>query len=365
MKFPYEGKTYSIIRYPETSNRSLRAWSAADELMVNYIAEEKLTPTSPVTFNDRFGFLGSLLEKFQPVSVINYCSQQKAIQQNFTANKVSVTGKSFANPLEKLPSTDLGLINVPKSMDLFRLFLYQLSQSLTGNGTVLCGFMTRHFTPQMLKIAEAYFEEVGQSRAVKKARLLILRKPKNFEENNILNEVRLDEHTVLKQYFGVFSANNIDYATQFFIEHLEVKESDQKILDLASGNGVLALAARRQQPASEIHLMDDSWLAVESSKLNLPEENTYFHFNNSMDELEKGSYDLVISNPPFHFEHENNIEVSLTLFEEVAQRLKKGGRFELVANRHLNYKVHLEKLFGRVETVAENEKFVIYRCTKI
>ncbi|MGB1284834.1 MAG: methyltransferase, partial [Polaribacter sp.] len=71
-----------------------------------------------------------------------------------------------------------------------------------------------------------------------------------------------------------------------------------------------------------------------------------------------------VSNPPFHFEHENNIEVALNLFSEVQNCLKLGGRFVLVANKHLNYKTHLDKLFCKTEVLAENKKFVIYECLK-
>ncbi|MBL4708340.1 MAG: methyltransferase, partial [Flavobacteriales bacterium] len=42
-----------------------------------------------------------------------------------------------------------------------------------------------------------------------------------------------------KQYWGVFSAKHIDYATQYFLEHIKLNPTDNSILDLASGNGVI------------------------------------------------------------------------------------------------------------------------------
>ena len=71
---------------------------------------------------------------------------------------------------------------------------------------------------------------------------------------------------------------------------------------------------------------------------------------------------LIISNPPFHFEHETNIEVALDLFKEVKRCLKKGGSFQLVTSNHLNSKTHLHKLFHKVNIVVQNEKFVVYHC---
>ena len=66
----------------------------------------------------------------------------------------------------------------------------------------------------------------------------------------------------------------------------------------------------------------------------------------------------------FRFEFENNIEIPLKLFREVHSVLKLNGRFQLVANQHLNYKVHLEKIFSEVEILGELDKFVVYECVK-
>ena len=134
--------------------------------------------------------------------------------------------------------------------------------------------------------------------------------------------------------------------------------------DLASGNGLLAIFLRQEYPDAEIHLLDDFRLAIESSRLNLSGDHNVFHWDDNLDIFEPDFFDLVISNPPFHFGYETNIEVALTLFRGVKKCLRPGGRFQLVASRHLNYKTHLKKLFTETINVAENEKFVVYDCSK-
>ena len=39
MYFKYEEKNYSVERYPSSDNKSLRAWSAADEYLLKYLKE--------------------------------------------------------------------------------------------------------------------------------------------------------------------------------------------------------------------------------------------------------------------------------------------------------------------------------------
>ena len=357
-----EETEYNFERYPATDNGSLRAWGASDEHVLKYLEEMDIHFDNPVIYNDRFGFLTCVLHDSNPVTIINEKSQEKACRINLDKNGLSIEDIKFLSPLDPLPGkVKLGVIKIPKSIELFRLQLNSLSIALDDDSLVLCPFMTRHFTRQILEIVNEYFETVEQSKAWKKSRLMILKQPKKPEAISITKSVRWKEEE-FKQYYGVFSSGNIDYATQFLLENLLVKETDKTVLDLASGNGVIASYIREQNPGCELHLIDDSFLAVESSKFNLSGENTYFHCNDTLEEFEENFFDLVVSNPPFHFEYETNIEIPIRLFGEVERCLKPGGRFLVVASKHLNFKTHLDKIFGNCCVVADNNKFIIYEC---
>ena len=353
-----------LARFPATTDRSLKPWSAAEEHLAQYVQENHSGNRKIIISHDRFGLLTCLFHDRQPTSVIVLKSQEIAIHNNLKNNNLPSDKINFISPLDTLSQTfDLGLLRVPKSQDLFWLYLTQMSRCLAPDGEVIAAFMTRHFSPQLLKIASRFFESVEQSRAWKKSRLLILKGKKELPEKPVFNEVKVDESLSLQQYFGVFSANHIDPATRFLMDHLQT-QNEKSVLDLASGNGILAVHLRRQNPEAEIHLVDDSFLAIESSKLNLTTGTNHFHYQPNLDGLPEDYFDLVVSNPPFHFEYEIDISISLSLFKEVFRCLKPGGRFVLVANRHLNYSSHLVRIFPSVDTLAENKKFVIYTCRK-
>ncbi len=367
--FKFQDKSFSFSRYPKTDNRSLRAWSAADEYLINSATELVQNPenTNTAIYNDRFGFLGCLLHHHHPSVIVERKSQLTAIHKNLEANGLKKGELKFKKLLEETPaSVDTALIHIPKSMDLFELYLQRIHQNLSDTGTVLAGFMTKYFTPQMLEISNRYFEEVEQSLARKKARILQLSGKKEVSYKTPIHEIQADitgnGEELIKQYYGVFSSDHIDYATQFLIDNLKVEKSDKAVLDLACGNGVIAKAVRSQNPEAELHLTDDSWLAIRSAQLNLKGENTHFYWSDTLADIVADSMDLVVSNPPFHFGHETNIEVSVWLFKEVARVLKPDGRFICVANQHLNYRTHLQKLF-KGKNPAQNKKYVLYECT--
>lgn len=353
---------YSINRYDLSDDKSLRAWSAAEEYLLEAFKDLESKPENLGIYNDRFGYLVCYLHSESPSVVITNKSQQRSIELNLEANDLS--SLNFEYPIYDLDrKIDLALVKIPKSLDMFRLFLEHITQNSTDDITVICAFMTKYFTPGSLKIAEEYFEIVEQSKAKKKARLMILSKKKDTVKKEIITSIEYKDR-IYKQYPGVFSSDHIDYATQFFLDHVELKKTDQRILDLASGNGIIGNEIYKQLPDAVIHLMDDSYLAVASAKLNIDGDKIHHHFNNDLSIFDHETFDLIVTNPPFHFEYEVNIQVSLQLFVECYRCLKEGGSLQIVANKHLNYKVHLEKYFTTVQVLAEAKKFIVYKCIK-
>lgn len=360
-KLQIKTKEYTLERYPKTDDKSLRAWSNAELLVLDYIADKEVENIH--IFNDRFGVWNCALQNKNLTAVWTYASQQKAIAKNLELNNFS-TEVIYKTPLEDLEKVDLALIKIPKSLELFELFLQQAHKASHKETEVVGGFMTKYFSASYLKIAEQYFEVVEQSKAWKKARLLILKQPKTITTyKELINSIPWKDN-LLRQYYGVFSSGKVDVGTQFLLEHLQVQSNELQVLDVASGNGVIAYEVAQQNPKAQVALVDDFNLAIASSQLNITNKNANFICADNLDDLQQNSFDLIVSNPPFHFEHENNIEVALNLFKGVQNCLKENGRFVLVANKHLNYTTHLKLLFKDVKTISENKKFEILECEK-
>lgn len=355
-------KEYTLHRYDLSEDRSLKPWNAGDEYLLQWFLERKDSNPNLAVYNDRFGYLSCYLNASDPVVISTQYSQEIAITKNCESNHLKVP--TFCDPLStpKIP-IDIALIQVPKSLDLFQMYLTHLVQNSTDEVVVACAFMTRHFSPAILKIANTFFEEVEQSRAVKKSRLLLLKKKKAEFPPVHITSIEYKERTY-KQYPGVFSASHIDYATQFFLNHLDLSSTPKTILDLGSGNGILSNEIHVQLPEAEVHSVDDSFLAIESGKLNMKGDMFHHHHTNNLSSFENDSFDMVVTNPPFHFEHEINIQVPITLFKDCYRILKPGGVLQLVANTHLNYRTHLKKIFPNTEVVAEDQKFIVYLCRK-
>jgi len=205
-----------IIRYPSTQDKSLQAWNSADDLIIDYLKPEDVKQKEMIIYHDRFGYLSCHFHNYEPLIVTSFKSQQKSIINNLDKNNLNYNKNRFITPLDNIGETiKTAIVKIPKSTDLFELYLNQLVHSLNSDSRVVCGFMTRNFSKQALEIANNYFEEVEQTKAWKKARLMILKKPKKRDKAELVHEIELSPNQVLKQYYGVFTNRAITTAKRY------------------------------------------------------------------------------------------------------------------------------------------------------
>lgn len=170
----------------------------------------------------------------------------------------------------------------------------------------------------------------------------------------------------LKSLPGVFSHGRLDAGTRFFLENLELPPS-ARVLDFGCGSGVIGLTAKLLQPNTSVDMVDTSALAVESARQtmasnNFPQEKIWA--SDVFSDV-KGSYNRILSNPPFHTGVHTDYRVVEEFFREAARHLTKGGSLCIVANRFLKYPPLMEKHIGSCRVVAENNNYRVYEARRM
>jgi 16S rRNA (guanine1207-N2)-methyltransferase len=166
---------------------------------------------------------------------------------------------------------------------------------------------------------------------------------------------------------GVFSWRGLDPGTAMLLETLGVRASDE-VLDVGAGYGIIGLHAAQRVGADRVTLVDIDLLACDSATQTLRA--------NGMEDVEvlagdgvaaagDREFSLVVSNPPFHSGHTMDAEMVQALIAESYQVLRPRGRLVLVANRFLPYDRSLERVFGSVETLAQDTRYHVLTATKL
>ena len=75
-------------------------------------------------------------------------------------------------------------------------------------------------------------------------------------------------------------------------------------------------------------------------------------------------FDIPLCNPPFHQQNVITDHIAWQMFIDSRDLLVRGGHLVVVGNRHLGYHIKLKKLFGGVDILASDKKFVIFSTAK-
>ena len=112
---------FELNRLPRRSLELLRAWDAADEYLLNTVAEDN-QPSADARIliaNDNFGALSVALSAYLPVAVSDSYLSQQATRLNLADNGLPEHSVKLINSLEPLEGVfDLVLIKVPKTLAL-------------------------------------------------------------------------------------------------------------------------------------------------------------------------------------------------------------------------------------------------------
>ncbi|HDY7980125.1 methyltransferase [Vibrio vulnificus] len=364
----------TLFRYPNNANETLQAWDAGDEYLINYVEELALdTPQNILILNDHFGALSCWFSAHHQVTMMSdsFISQQGA-KENLQRNqcrKVKLLTTLDAIPVE----TNLVVFQLPKNNRHLTWQLTQLRKTLSPDVPVVAVNKAKEIHTSTLKLFEKYLGTTKTSLAWKKHRLVFCQA--DCAQMNGISPVtrwNVEEHKMtLNNLPNVYSGESLDLGARFMLEHIPQDENLKHIIDLGCGNGVLSVKAAQLNPKAKLTLVDESYMAIESARLNLQENVTVsvdaeYIANNCLDGFAGESADLILCNPPFHQQQAITDHIAWQMFCDAKRVLKRGGKLQVIGNRHLGYDGKLKRLYGdkNVKLVASNSKFVILQATK-
>src|SRR5271163_2053307 len=98
------------------------------------------------------------------------------------------------------------------------------------------------------------------------------------------------------------------------------RASSPDIIDVGTGSGCIALALAKELPQAEIHATDISTAALEIARANAARHGfnsrVHFHQTDLLHGFESGTFDLVVSNPPYVGEfEEDQVQLEVRKYE--------------------------------------------------
>jgi len=387
--FIVNDKNLFLSRFPASQvNRSLQAWDSADEYLINHVHDQGLinAQTKVAIFNDAFGALATNFchcgsENPNVISINDSYISSEGASYNIEQNGLDDSNFKQLNSLASLPNDiDVILYKIPKSKSLLIEQLIQIKKSVSDNCIFIAADRAKEIHSATLKVFEKHLGTTKTSLAVKKARLVFCQ----FDNKQVhqspfptvwslahqsTNESPSRELTI-SNHANVYAREKLDIGARYFIENLPKVAANSKVIDLGCGNGVIGLTVLANQPEAHVQFIDESTMAMASAKqnimTNLPEviDQCEFTLNDSLTDIEGGSVDLILCNPPFHQNTATTDHIAWQMFRDSHRVLKKGGELRIIGNQKLAYHIKLQRLFGNETLIASNDKFVTQSAIK-
>jgi 16S rRNA (guanine1207-N2)-methyltransferase len=168
---------------------------------------------------------------------------------------------------------------------------------------------------------------------------------------------------------GVFAWSRIDAASALLARCLPADLAGRGA-DLGAGFGYLSAEVLVHCPGvTALDLYEAEMRALELARCNLRHHAKGLELNFLWHDVATGllqprHYDFIVSNPPFHQGRADQPELGRAFIEAAAAALQRGGRFWLVANRHLPYEDALAKSFKKMRKVCEEQGFKVIEAIK-
>ncbi|HEY8539772.1 MAG TPA: class I SAM-dependent methyltransferase [Steroidobacteraceae bacterium] len=162
---------------------------------------------------------------------------------------------------------------------------------------------------------------------------------------------------------GVFAWDRLDAASHLLVEELPDSLSGSAA-DLGAGFGFIADELLRRCPGIRaLDVYEADARALELAKRNLSPHERRVAIEYRWHDVSAGlldTYDVVVTNPPFHSDSgTDDPGIGKRFIAAAARALNPGGRFYLVANRHLPYEDVLHANFRSVRILAQRDGFKV------
>jgi 16S rRNA (guanine1207-N2)-methyltransferase len=162
---------------------------------------------------------------------------------------------------------------------------------------------------------------------------------------------------------GGFSADGPDRGSEILVAL--VPKLTGRVADLGAGWGYIAGEILAEQEGIEhLDLIEADHAMLAAARVNVDDPRAAFHWADATRFEPEAPYDAILCNPPFHVGRRADPALGRAFIAAAARMLAPGGKFIMVANRHLPYEAALKDAFGTGRLIGELEGYKLYEAAK-
>ena len=279
-------------------------------------------------------------------------------------------GTSPASPWPPAGPFDGALVRLPKARDEQEMTVHATLSVLTPGGRLIFYGGNDEGIRSAVPLLEAVAEDVETIAARGHGRVLAANKPGSIgtlksplHAWRTISPMQISANTRdWVSYPGVFAAGRLDEGTALLLRALAAVPAGARILDYGCGSGVIGATVVAREPSIDLTMLDHDAVALEAVRENVP--GARLVLGTSLADA-GDPYDLIFSNPPLHQGIAEDCALLDRLIGDAPAHLKLNGILQVVVQRRVPLDRAFAEHFGRVEVVAENGRYRIWRARRV
>ena len=274
-------------------------------------------------------------------------------------------------PVAATVTLDHLILTLPRSKQRLEMMLNCARSLLPKNGRLWLAGENRAGIRSSPKFLERWFGRIQKLDSARHCSLYEALEPVTkspFNARDYHSDWRL-EHRDFKlsihSWPGVFAHGKLDAGTRLLLDQLAGLRVQGSVLDFGCGCGVIAACLGVLHPEIKITMIDSDALALRSAvqTINANELDADIFPSSGLNDLQQ-RFDLIVTNPPFHYEYRTDMTMSMQLLEPIRNFLNPHGQLLMVVNRHIPYRKWLDRVFGHHEVLASNPQFQVLHAVQ-
>lgn len=262
------------------------------------------------------------------------------------------------------------VVRLPKSHDLFDFFLHGARSVSSLQTEVLVYGMNDEGIKGAAKKMKVFYGNCDVLDYKKRVRVLrsiietgATYTPLEQTSFRVRNDITYASKTYpTVSYPGMFNDGMLDDGSRLLLDSaLPLLKNSLRILDYATGSGIIAKILKATYPEASIAVLDNDLLALSAAQENLASDVKNFILGDSLTACDDHTYDVIISNPPIHTAKTLQYETLHKLISDAPRSLTPQGSLILVTQSRIKLDEYFGQSFSHHTILAETNRFTVWQ----
>lgn len=262
-----------------------------------------------------------------------------------------------------IENLDGAIIRMPPEKDRLKLAMEMVAARLPAGAPLWVFGSNDEGIKSIAKLGAPYFAKGETVETRRHARIVLFSRRPEGQPRKMISDYKLSTYLEYEgkkvdwAFFpGTFAKGKLDSGSRLLLDSMRNLTKRKRMLDYGCGTGILCGLS---DLAEETHALDRDLLALEATKINVPQAT--LHWSDEWLTDSTATFDIIVSNPPIHNGKVEDHTIVKLLLSKAREHLTADGALWMVVQHRVPVKQFLMNLPLQGEISQQDRIYKVWR----